>query len=152
MRGFASALFPLVLAVTAAGFAPAAPSPPRLLGLTVSNGDSPFAGDTARLTTVSPNGDGFRDRAIVRFRLDRPALVKLYAVATGDTSAVPRTIWKTALSLSAGPHRLVWKPKASTPPRTYLLRFVVVGRSGGRRVYGYEPPKRNRPTTGVVIR
>ena len=33
--------------------------------LRVTNGSQPFAGDNRLLTTVSPNGDGFRDRAIV---------------------------------------------------------------------------------------
>jgi hypothetical protein len=38
----------------------------RLTDLRVSNGSAPFAGDRRLLTTVSPNRDGFRDRAIVR--------------------------------------------------------------------------------------
>ena len=33
--------------------------------LHVTNGSQPYAGDNRLLTTVSPNGDGFRDRAIV---------------------------------------------------------------------------------------
>ena len=37
--------------------------PPQLLGLRVDNGSTPFAGDSALLTTVSPNDDGFRDEA-----------------------------------------------------------------------------------------
>src|SRR5919202_3298771 len=56
--------------------------PPRLDDLRVSNGARPFAGDRALLTTVSPNGDGFRDRAIVTFRLSRPALVRMDALSS----------------------------------------------------------------------
>ena len=46
---------------------------PALHDLHVTNGSAPFAGDRRLLTTVSPNGDGFRDRAIVHFRLTQPA-------------------------------------------------------------------------------
>src|ERR671933_1469851 len=61
--------------------------PPRLDDLRVSNGARPFAGDRALLTTVSPNGDGFRDRAIVTFRLTKAARVRLDVVATAMVSA-----------------------------------------------------------------
>jgi len=37
-----------------------------LTSISASNGDSPFAGDRVLLTTISPNGDGFRDRALIR--------------------------------------------------------------------------------------
>ena len=47
-----------------AASAPAQPGPPHLLGLRISNGGTPFAGDTPWLTTVSPNGDGFRSRSL----------------------------------------------------------------------------------------
>src|SRR5947207_142175 len=63
------------IAVGAAASAPAQTGPPRLLGLRISNGGTPFAGDTPWLATVSPNGDGFRDRALLRFKLDREATV-----------------------------------------------------------------------------
>ena len=35
--------------------------PPKLYGLHADNGNTPFAGDNALLTTISPNGDGFRE-------------------------------------------------------------------------------------------
>src|SRR5437773_2233089 len=35
----------------------------RLVGLSVTNGGAPFAGDRRLLTTITPNGDGLRDRA-----------------------------------------------------------------------------------------
>ena len=79
-RIFAAVGVALAIATTAA----AAPQqgPPRLLGLRVSNGGTPFAGDTPWLTTVSPNGDAFRDRALIRFALNRPATVEARVVAT----------------------------------------------------------------------
>src|SRR5438876_12371818 len=48
---------------------------PQLLDLQVSNGSTPFAGDRRLLTTVSPDGDGLRARAIVSFRLEVRATV-----------------------------------------------------------------------------
>ena len=46
----------------------------------------------------------------------------------------------------------MWRPARSTPDRTYLVRLAVTGTNGGRRVYGYEPPRRNRLTSGLVVR
>src|SRR5438876_1936907 len=85
---------------------------PQLLGLHVSDGSRPFAGDRALFATVSPNGDGFRDRAIVSFRLTRPATVKLDAVATqmvraGKTGTT--VVWSTTRSFAAGPGSLAWR-------------------------------------------
>jgi hypothetical protein len=147
------ACLPLLLAVVVmAGAAPAAGSPPRLLGLGISNGGRPFLGDTRQLTTVSPNGDGYRDRAIVRFRLDRAARVLLQVVATDEVRRPVNTIWQTRRTLAAGPHSMTWKPRKGLASRTYLLRFIVTGVHGGRRVYGFERPRAQRPTSGLVVR
>jgi hypothetical protein len=145
------ALIALIAGALLAGSAPAAVGPPRLLGLSVSNGGHPFAGDTRQLATVSPNGDGLRDQAIVRFHLDQAARVELQVVATVSQRVRPKVVWRLRRSLSAGPHELVWKPARATPDRTYLLRFVVTGKSGAR-VYGFERPRAGRMTTGVVVR
>src|SRR5579884_2351568 len=45
--------------------------------VTVHNGAARYAGDGPLLTTVAPGGDRGRDRAIVGFRLARPATVRL---------------------------------------------------------------------------
>jgi hypothetical protein len=123
----------LLLAVAAL-----AGSPVQLTDLRVSNGSTPFAGDRRLLTTVSPNLDGFRDAAIVHFRLSRPATVLLDVVATNmlragktDTSAV----WHTERRFAAGPGTLTWRPRPATQPRTYVLRL-----SAGGRVYGAYGP------------
>jgi hypothetical protein len=112
---------------------------PALHDLHVTNGSAPFAGDRRLLTTVSPNGDGFRDRAIVHFRLTQPARVQLDVVATnmvragkGGTSVV----WHTSRFFAAGPDTLTWRPARSTQPRTYILRLRV-----GARVYGAYGPR-----------
>jgi len=62
---------------------------PQLV-LHARNGTSPFAGDTEQLTTISPNGDGFRDRANVTFRLREPATVTMEVTRTVK---VPNTIY-----------------------------------------------------------
>lgn len=152
MKALFTALLPLLLVVGASGSAPAAVGPPRLLDLNVSNGDTPFAGDNARLTTVSPNRDGFRDRAVIRFRVDRRALVELQVVATTELHRSVRTVWRTRRRLGPGLNAILWRPRPSTPSRTYLLRFVLYGRDGARRVYGFEPPAPRRQTTGAVVR
>jgi hypothetical protein len=140
------------IAVGAAASAPAQTGPPRLLGLRISNGGTPFAGDTPWLTTVSPNGDGFRDRALFRFKLDRAATVEVRVVATNEVRRAVRTVWSARRRLAEGVHTIAWRPARSTPDRTYLVRFVVTSPGGGRRVYGYEPPRQSRLTSGLVVR
>jgi hypothetical protein len=147
----ALALLPLLLGALLAGSAPAALGPPSLLGLSISNGGRPFLGDTRQLATVSPNGDGLRDWAVIRFHLDRAARVELQVVATTSFGRRPTVLWRLRRSLRPGPHALTWKPKHGTADRTYLLRFVVKGQ-GGTRVYGFERPHPGRSTSGLVVR
>jgi hypothetical protein len=122
---------------------------PALQDLHVTNGSAPFADDRRLLTTVSPNGDGFRDAAIVHFRLTRPASVRLDVVATnmiragrGGTSSV----WHTTRLFGTGPGTLIWRPAPSTQPRTYILRLRV-----GSRVYGGYGPngRQNAPVVRI---
>ena len=132
------ALVPLVAAAAVAA--------PSLSDLHVSSGSRPFAGDHRLLATVSPNADGFRDSAIVDFRLDRAAFVRLEVVRTDTIHAgkAPETVvWRTKRRLAAGRRRLVWRPARSTPPRTYVLRLTASGR-GGRRVYDNPRPGGHR--------
>lgn len=152
MRKRIFAALAAALAVAATASAAPQPGPPRLLGLRVSNGGTPFAGDTPWLTTVSPNGDGFRDRALIRFALSAAATVDVRVVATDEVRRAVTTVWSTRRRLGAGPHTIVWRPARGTPDRTYLVRFVVTGANGARRVYGYEPPRRGKLTSGVVVR
>ena len=126
----------------------AAPSP-VLRDLHVSNGSAPFDGDRRLLTTVSPNGDGFRDAATVRFTLSSPAVVQLDVVATnmvraGETGT--SRVWHLTRRFAAGPCAMTWRPAHSTQPRTYVMRLRV-----GNRVYGgYGPSGRqNAPVVRV---
>jgi hypothetical protein len=123
-----------VIGVVLAAAAVLAARGPALVDLHVTNGSLPFAGDGRLLTTVSPNRDGFRDAAVVHFRLTRAATVRMEIVATnmvragtGGTTA----IWRTAKHFDAGVHALTWRPAPSTQPRTYIARLTV-----GSRVYG----------------
>jgi hypothetical protein len=126
--------------------------PPALAGLRVDSGPTRFAGDGRLLATVSPNGDGVRDRAVVRFRLDRAATVRLDALRT-DTVRSGRilTVWSTQRRLRPGARRLVWRPAARTDPRTYVLRLTVTDRRGRRRVYDNRPGKRPRAPVVRVL-
>src|SRR2546423_14726464 len=113
----------LVVALALAAAAGAAPAvrvvpAPRLLDLEVTNGSTPFAGDRRLLTTVSPNGDRFRDKAIVRFRLDAPATVELDVLQTLNVKRgqnVVRTILTQSYPFEAGRHRLAWVPARTVP-------------------------------------
>src|SRR4051794_30291550 len=142
----------LLAAVAGAGAAPAQVGPLRLLGLRVSNGGAPVAGGTPHLATISPNRDGFRDRALFRFKLDRAGTVEVQAVATDEVGRPVQSVWSTKRVLGEGAHTIAWQPTPSTPDRTYLVRFAVHGRTGGRRVYGYETPRPDRLTSGLVVR
>src|SRR5512144_2438023 len=110
--GFSALAAAAVLGVAAA--APAQTGPPRLLGLRISNGGTPFAGDTPWLATVSPNGDGFRDRALIRFKLDRRATVEIRAVATDEVRRPVQTVWSTRRQLAPGAHVTAWRPRRTT--------------------------------------
>src|SRR2546423_6429774 len=86
MRGSFFRAVGLLLLVPAASGAVShgAPTPtsPALTWLAVTNGDSPFSGDSRLLTTISPNGDGFRDRARIHFRLREVATVTVVVSRT----------------------------------------------------------------------
>jgi hypothetical protein len=126
----------------------AAPSP-ALHDLRVSNGSEPFAGDRRLLTTVSPNNDGFRDAATVRFTLARSATVRLDVVATnlvraGQTGT--SRVWHLKRRFPAGPGAMTWRPGRLTQPRTYVMQLRV-----GNRVYGGRGPnsRQNAPVVRV---
>lgn len=122
---------------------------PALADLSVTNGSLPFVGDGPLLTTVSPNRDGFRDVAIVHFRLTAAATVRMEVVATNMVRAGQggtTVIWRTVRRLDAGQRSLTWLPAPSTQPRTYIVRLTV-----GRRIYGAYGPngRQNAPVVRV---
>jgi hypothetical protein len=149
---FVPIFFPLLVGLVLAGSAPASGAPPRLLGLGISNGGHPFAGDTRELATVSPNGDKLRDYAFIRFRLDKAAIVETQIVATDEVRRPGKLVWSMRRRLRAGPHIIEWRPQRGIAARTYLVRFVVHGLHGGVRVYGFEAPRAHHLTSGLVVR
>ena len=127
----------------------AAPAPPPALhDLRVTNGSAPFAGDGRLLTTVSPNGDGLRDRAIVSFRVDGAALVRMEIVSTAETSERRVVLATVARAFRPGRRRLVWTPPRTTPPRTYVLRLTVAAR-GRSHTYTNAPLHVHAPVVRI---
>ena len=128
---------------------------PRLLDLRVGNGSTPFAGDGRLLTTVSPNGDGFRDRAIVRFVLDGDATVELDVLQTlnvkrGRSSV--QTIWSARYAFRRGRHRLAWTPERTIANGTYVLELTLTDALGRRRIYNDFPVGGHVRVSAPVVR
>ena len=121
---------------------------PTLDGLRVENDGAPFLGDVPLLATVTPNGDGLRDRALIRFRLSEPATLLFEA---NRTTRSLETVFNQWLELPAGPGTIEWTPPADLGPRTYLLRFTLVDDAGNRRVVG-QATARLQGTSGPVVR
>src|SRR5437660_8838387 len=101
--------------------------------ISASNGDSAFAGDRELLTTISPNGDGFRDRALIRVRLASAATVRFQVT---KTRLHPEPVFTRTTHLAAGSHTLVWAPPAGTKPGSYLVLLDVSGAGGAPALYG----------------
>ena len=100
---------------------------PLLSRFSVDNGGHPFAGDTGYLTTLGPSSG--RTAARLRFALARPSTVTLEVLQTGQGAASekPVAVGQSELSaqrvtLGRGEHALEWKPPATLPARTYILR------------------------------
>ncbi len=124
-------------------------SAPALADLRIEGTGEPFAGDRGLLATISPNGDGYRDAASVRFRLAERATVHL---EVARTVSAPFAIYELTTTLPAGRHELRWAPGADVGPRTYLIRLTVRDVAGNRRTYGAGDAKTGRIPTGPVVR
>jgi len=81
------------------------------------------------VVTITPDGDGVRDCAALRFRLDRPSRVELVVLQRKPQPGVVHVQWLTA---PAGVTTVVWAPPMRTPARTYPTRLSV--EAGGARV------------------
>lgn len=122
---------------------------PRLVDLSVDDGSAPFAGDSRLLTTVSPNGDGFRDAAHIHFVLREPATVTMDVTRTVKA---PHVIYALTEKLGRGSHTLTWTPAANLNPRTYLVRLAAVDLAGNGIEYGAPDARVGRYPRGVVVR
>ena len=108
---------------------------PLLSRFSVGNGGRPFAGDTVHLTTLGTASG--RTAARLQFALSHPSTVVLEVLQTGQGAASekPVAVGQTALtsrtvSLHAGEHELEWKPPATLPARTYILKVSAHPRRG----------------------
>ena len=119
------------------------------LVLHATNGATRFAGDNQLLTTISPNGDGFRDKADVTFDLREAATVTMDVTRTVK---VPHPVYTLTSQLTAGEHTLTWAPPATINPRTFLVRITAVDRAGNRIVYGAPNAFVGRAPKGIVVR
>jgi hypothetical protein len=107
--------------------------PAQLSDLRLGNGAARFAGDNRLLTTISPNGDGYREGARIRFRLSAAARVELVVGAVGIRRA---RIYARTLRFRAGKHVVVWAPGVRIAPRTYVVRLTVVNATRPSTVRG----------------
>lgn len=90
-----------------------------MTGLRVANGLG--AGDSSS-TTISPDGDGFRDTATLEFSLSAPATVRVCIESLRYRGEV---VFDLRFSLRAGRHRIDWRPSPRIQPRTYVVRLTV---------------------------
>jgi hypothetical protein len=91
------------------------------MGLCVTNGVGPVGGSS---TTISPDGDGFRDTAKLEFRLSAPATLRVYIESLRYHGEV---VFDRRFSLRAGRNTIDWRPSPGIPPRTYVIRITVPG-------------------------
>ena len=121
---------------------------PTLARLSVRNIGRRYAGDRRLFASVSPGVQG-RDRASIRFMLDRPATVRLEAVRTA-LRANDRLDDRAATR--AGAQRIWWKPDAKLSGRH--LRDAADGRGRRRqaRTYGGRRPATPARSTSPVVR
>jgi hypothetical protein len=122
---------------------------PALLDLRADDGGTPFAGDGPLLTTITPNGDGYRDGAFVRFRLTEPATVT-FEVAR--TTTVPIPVYTITEELRPGPHAFGWKPEKPLNPRTYVTLLQATDAAGNTSSYGARTAAIEKAPRSPVIR
>jgi N,N-dimethylformamidase beta subunit-like protein len=125
---------PLTFSLLALAVVPASVdrTPPAVTEFHVHATGKAFAGDRPLLATISPNGDGVRDRAAISFRLSEPARVFL---TISKTLRQPRAVYIRGRSFPRGRQTVYWAP-LNVPPRTYLVRLIAVDRAGNRTTLG----------------
>jgi hypothetical protein len=98
--------------------------------------DDPFQRDRPLFATVSPNGDGYRDLAYVRFFLTAPAFVIIRAQGTTRTfQKITQPAWSVRRRMERGWQQVTWRPAADLNPTTYVMTVTLT--SGSRTVrYG----------------
>lgn len=107
-------------------------TPPAVEDFRVRAEGRPFGGDRPLLATVSPNGDGFRERAAISFRLGEPALVR---IAVSKTLRQTTVVWQRTGVYGKGGHTVHWAPQG-VPARTYLVSLTAIDGAGNRATLG----------------
>ncbi|MGI9111130.1 MAG: N,N-dimethylformamidase beta subunit family domain-containing protein [Gaiellaceae bacterium] len=110
---------------------------------------TPFAGDSDRVTTISPNGDGLRDVARIRFTLSERARVRFEVTRT---VSAPQTIYELTANLRPGRNTFTWHPPKAIGARTYLVRITTVDGAGNSRTYGADDAREGRRLRSAVVR
>ena len=122
---------------------------PAITGFVTHNRGNRWPGDNALLTTISPNHDGLRDLARVRFHLNEDSAVHFEVTRT---KYAPTAIYTLDAKLRAGRNVFTWYPRKDVGPRTYLVRITAVDPAGNRRVYGAENARDGRKPSAPVVR
>jgi len=123
---------------------------PRLTKLDAhTRSRAPFQGDDERLTTISPNGDGLRDAARIRFTLSERARVRFEVTRTVSS---PQTVYELTANLRPGRKTFTWHPPKAMGARTYLVRLTAIDGAGNRRSYGADNAREGRRLRSAVVR
>jgi hypothetical protein len=142
-----------VLTPAASSDPPPLPNPlpviPAVKFMSVST-DNPYTGDRKMFVTVSPNGDGYRDFAHVRFFLTAPALVIVRAQsASRNFQPIPQPSWSVRRQMQRGWQEVVWRPSLNLDPTTYVICITL---EWGRNFlqYGQLAHNSSNPATPIV--
>jgi hypothetical protein len=118
---------PAVLVALAAVVAPGAAGQDRLsLRLVDARACGAPAARAGAVVTITPDGDGFRDCAALRFRLARSSRVE---VVVFQRKPRPGVVHVERVTARAGLTTVVWSPPSTAAARTYLTRLTV--KAGG---------------------
>jgi N,N-dimethylformamidase beta subunit-like, C-terminal len=123
--------------------------PPAATNFVAHNRGKRWRGDNKLLTTISPNGDGLRDFARVRFTLNEAANVHF---EVSRTISAPTPVYELDAKLKAGRNFFTWYPRKEVGARTYLVRVTAVDKAGNVRIYGAANPLAGRRPSAPVIR
>ncbi len=122
---------------------------PSLAKVSVRNIGARYRGDRRFFASVSPGVRG-RDRASIRFSLDRPATVRIEALRTALRQRT--VVWQVEQQLPAGANRIWWKPDSKLPVGSYVMRLTVEDDDGNRKTYGGRRAAKAASSTTPVVR
>ena len=120
--------FVLPVGTAAANPYPFVPTQPKIAeakNLSVFT-DNPYARDRRLLATVSPNADGYRDLAYIRFFLTAPAKVTIRAQSVQrNFQRIAQPQWFVRRAMQRGWQQVTWRPSPALEPTTYAITVWV---------------------------